>query len=127
MDFQILNWLKSNIGNTFPSPRDKVFPSRKKRRPIKLVKVDEVSEIVRIKFVGGNPALPIHFWMFDRTMDYLKKNLNIPVRLGPRIKPPYDDDTVEGQIWKNPYPHPPISPYKSSPHVCDILFFSGAS
>ena len=121
MNHQILNWLKNNIGKTFPSPRDKVFPLKKVRRQIKILQVDDQKKKIRIEFVGGNPALPLYFWMFDRTMDYMQKNLNRPVRLGAKIKPPFSNNTVEGEIWKIPYPHPPNTSYKSSPHICDIL------
>jgi hypothetical protein len=42
-----------------------------------------------------------------------------PVRLGARVKPPYDPDTIEGKIWQKPCPY--SASYKVSPHVCDIL------
>ncbi|MEW6667276.1 MAG: hypothetical protein AB1512_18895 [Thermodesulfobacteriota bacterium] len=39
------------------------------------------------------------------------------------MKPPYDEDTVEGQIWRSPYIT--ATPFKASPHVCDIIVLSG--
>jgi hypothetical protein len=62
--------------------------------------------------------------MFDRTLKYLQENRGRAVRLGAKLAPPYEFDTLEGQIWKKPYPTGNTS-YKASPHVCDILALAG--
>ena len=124
MDQRVLSWLKNNIGKTFESPRKEVFkiyPS-----PIKIVAADENKKRVEFDFVEKQTkALPLHFWMFDRTLPYLRTNKEKFIWLGARVQPPYDDDTVEGQIWKEPYPY--SSPYKISPHICDVLVLVGVA
>lgn len=123
MDERILAWMKRNIGNTLhpPPPRDKALPFRIK-------KIDEPHERVKFTFLDRDGvtekiALPLHFVMFDRALIYLEANKAGMVRLGARVKPPYDQDTVEGQIWRQPYIFP--TPFKASPHVCDIIVLSG--
>ena len=117
MDEHLLNWLQSNEGETFKSPRNEIF--KRKRYDFEITNVEE--NRVRIYFVGSKyPALPLYFWMFDRTIEYLKKNENNIIRLGAKVQPPYEIDTIEGQIWKIPYPDVSTS-YKVAPHVCDIL------
>ena len=61
--------------------------------------------------------------MFERALTNLETNKTRMVRLGARVKPPYDQDTIEGQIWRQPYVCP--NPFKASPHVCDIIVSSG--
>lgn len=81
------------------------------------------SNRVNIDFVGSKyHALPLYFWMFDRTLDYLRENKDRPVRLGAKINPPYKPDTIEEQIWKG---EGGICPYKAAPHICDILALAG--
>ena len=122
MDLQVLQWLHSNIGREFISPRNDIFG----RRPLnfKIIEVNENSKLVRITFIGGssNP-LPLHFWMFDRTLIYLRNNPNQSFPIGARLQPPYPKDSVEGEIWKEPLLY--SSPYKSSPHILDILVYAG--
>jgi hypothetical protein len=120
MDERVMKWVKANTGKVFASPRE-VF-----RRPTQdFEAVGIVGESVRIRFAGSNyPALPLCFWMFDRTLRYLQENRHRAVRLGAKLAPPYESDTVEGQIWKKPYPTGNAS-YKASPHVCDILSLAG--
>lgn len=62
--------------------------------------------------------------MFDRVLQCLRENKGRPVRLGAKISPPYENDTLETEIWKRPYPIG-NSPYKAAPHVCDILVLAG--
>lgn len=64
--------------------------------------------------------------MFDRTIKRLVENERKPVRLGAQVVPPYENDTIEGEIWKHPYPIG-STPYKASPHVCDILVLAGVA
>ncbi|GAG93923.1 unnamed protein product, partial [marine sediment metagenome] len=91
---------------------------------IKIVAVHE--DKVTFDFVERRTkALPLHFWMFDLALKHLKANKDKFIMLGARVKPPFDDDTIEGKIWKEPYPH--SSPYKVSPHICDYLVLSGVA
>ncbi len=121
MDKRVLNWLLENKGKVFPSPRDEAFGSNTKDFEISSITQGRVY----IKF-GGNKyeALPLVFPMFDRILDYLAKNKTRAVRIGAKIIPPYDNDSLEGAIWKEPYPVGTV-PYKASPHVCDILCLAG--
>ena len=119
MDEKLLEWLKGNEGETFISPRYGF--SKRKRYDIKILSVD--FRAVRIYFVGSKyQALPLCFWMFDRTLAYLRKNRVRAIRLGAKVQPPYESDTIEEQIWKD---ENDISPYKAAPHVCDILALAG--
>ena len=119
MDERVLKWLKMNKGKVFASPRNEIF--NEQTRDFELL--DIVDEKVKIHFVGSKyPALPLHFWMFDRTLDYLRKNKDKPVTIGAKVKPPYKPDTIEEQIWKD---DGGICPYKAAPHICDILALAG--
>ena len=121
MNERVLKWLKANKGKVFASPRNEV--SKRQKQDFELLGI--VDDRVKIRFVGSkHPALPLYFWMFDRTLKYLLENKGRPVRLGSKLTPPYDPDTVEGQIWKLPYPTGKAS-YKAAPHVCDILALAG--
>jgi len=121
MDERVLKWLKANKGKVFVSPRNEV--SSKQMYDFELL--DIVDDRVKIRFVGSKyKALPLYFWMFDRTLKYIQENEGIAVRLGAKLVPPYESDTVEGQVWKKPYPTGNAS-YKASPHVCDILALAG--
>lgn len=119
LDEQVLKWLKKHEGETFPSPRYKI--SKRKKHKIRIVRVGPGS--VEIEFVGSPyRALPLYFWMFDRTLAYLRKNRVRAIRLGSKVQPPYEPDTIEEQIWKD---ENDISPYKAAPHVCNILALAG--
>ena len=121
MDERVLGWLKSHAGEVFESPRKKAF--NRKVMDIEIVSVGD--ERVKIHFVGSiYEALPLFFWMFDRTLEYLNQNKAVPIRLGSKVQPPYEIDTVEGQIWQKPYPTGNSS-YKVASHVCDILALAG--
>jgi hypothetical protein len=61
--------------------------------------------------------------MFDRALKFIESNKGRPVRLGAKVQSPFDPDTVEGKIWEEPLLYP--SPYKASPHVCDLLVLAG--
>lgn len=121
MDTRVLNWLLDNKGKVFASPRDEVYGSHTKDFKISSIGQDRVY----VKFGGKKyEALALVFQMFDRVLDYLAANKTRVVRLGARIAPPYDSETLESVIWKEPYPVGTV-PYKASPHVCDILCLAG--
>jgi hypothetical protein len=121
MDERVLKWLKANKGKVFASPRKEVFKGKTRDFELSGIADDRVS----VRFVGSKYlALPLYFWMFDRTLKYIHENKGRSVRLGTRLVPPYEPDTVEGQIWKEPYPTGNTS-YKAAPHVCDILALAG--
>lgn len=121
MDKQVLNWLIENKGRVFASPRDEVFGSHTKDLKISSIGQDRVY----VKFGGKKyEALPLVFPMFDRVLKYLVENKTSAVRVGARIAPPYDNETLESVIWKKPYPVGTV-PYKAAPHICDILCLAG--
>jgi hypothetical protein len=123
MDARILKWLKKNKGKTFSSPRKMAFG--RNPQDFAILDVDERNKKVKIKFLNSRyPALPLHFWMFDRTLEFPDVNKNRYLPLGAKLQPPYLVDSVEGRIWKKPYPTGK-SPYKASPHVCDIIALAG--
>ncbi len=122
MDEWVLAWLKNNKGETFKSPRENTFGS--KTYKIKIREINDDLERVEISFVGGTPGLPLFFWMFDRVLTFIETDKDRVVRLGARVEPPFDPDTVEGEIWKEPHPTP-STPYKVAPHICDLLVLGG--
>ena len=121
MEEEVLSWLRAQEGEVFASPRTEKFNRRAKDFEITKLRDDRVI----IRFVGSKyPALPLTFSMFDRTIKCLREHEGKPVRLGAKVAPPYENDTIEGAIWKSPYPIG-NTPYKVSPHVCDILALAG--
>ena len=118
MDKRVLVWLKSHLGTVVSSPRKDVF--RRNAQDFEIVDVDEQKERVKIRFEERNsPALPLTFLMFDRAIEYIVKNRGEFVRLGTSIYP--QPNTVEGEIWKKPYPIEYKTTFKVASHVCDIL------
>ena len=121
METQVLSWLEAHKGKIVTSPRTKISD-----REIKDFAVIGIfNNKVKVKFIGSiYPALPLTFSMFNRTIKLLKENKYGAAALGAKLTPPYYDNTIEGAIWAKPYPIGK-SPYKSSPHVCDILALAG--
>ena len=121
MDTQVLTWLQANLGRQFKSPRVEVFGRRTEVFEITSIKPDRVY----IRF-GQNTheALPLLFSMFDRVLDCLRDQ-DRPVRLGAKVNPPYEANTIEAVIWQRPYPGGFTNSYKAGPHVCDILVLAG--
>jgi len=122
MDPQLHQWLRANTGKVFGSPRKNVFG--RNPQSFKIVKVDEESGCIRVAFRGGATlALPLYFWMFDRTLDYLRNSPDTAFPIGARLQPPYPRDSIEDEIWREPRLY--SSPYKAAPHVLDILYYAG--
>lgn len=122
MDARILGWLEANRGKLFASPRSEVFGRQTKDFEVVSIKSDRVY----IRFAGTkHVALPLIFPMFDRVLDCLRANQGKPVRLGAKVSPPYENDTLEAEIWRSPYPAGLKSSYKAAPHICDILVLAG--
>ena len=87
--------------------------------------IDLTNEFIRIKFRDSKyRALPLHFWMFDRTLEHLANYPNESKPLGAKLTPPYMRGSVEEAIWGKPFPKINTE-YKSSPHICDILYYAG--
>jgi len=122
MDELLVQWLKNNEGRIFSSPRKEAFGRNPKRFTLTLV--DEHKKAVRVKFEGSKyQALPLYFTMFDRVLEYLRNNPTTIYPIGARLQPPYPEESIEGEIWREPKPY--SSEYKSSPHVLDILVHAG--
>jgi hypothetical protein len=120
---RVLNWLEAHVGEEFPSPRDEKFGRATK--PFRIMHCEH--DRVMIRFAGSKyDALPLYFWMFERTIEYLLENKGKCVCLGAKLQPPYELDSIEGQIWREPYPSGNTS-YKAAPHICDILELSGVA
>jgi len=117
---KLLEWLNNNQGKSFDSPRNQFFDVKTRTFDIISIKSDRVN----IKF-EEKIALPLLFAMFDRAISRLSTNQGKPVRLGAKVNPPYDPDTLEAAIWKLPYPGGYTNSYKVAPHICDILVLAG--
>lgn len=84
---------------------------------------DERNKKIIIWFARSKrQGLPLTFSMFDRALEYINENNERVVRLGTGFKP--QPNTVEGEIWKKPYPIGK-TPYKTASHICDILVLAG--
>lgn len=98
MEEEVLSWLRTQEGEVFASPRTEKFNRRAKDFEITKLRDDRVI----IRFVGSKyPALPLTFSMFDRTIECLREHEGKLVRLGAKVAPPYENDTIEGAIWKS--------------------------
>jgi hypothetical protein len=122
VDTLIFTWLQENKGKIFASPRNDVFGARTEDFEIVNIRPDRVS----IRFIGAaNTPLSLIFSMFDRVLDCLRENQGNPVRIGAKVNPPYENNTLEQAIWRQPYPAGLNNSYKAAPHVCDILVLAG--
>jgi hypothetical protein len=119
VDAYVLEWMKKHVGKSFPALRSRAYD-------FSLDDVNERKKYVKISFIGGRAdASPLYFWMFDRTLDYLKEKYPESMPIGAKPQPPYPKDSIEGEIWKEPKPYP--SNYKVSTHVLDILVYAGVA
>ena len=122
MDASLLQWLKQNKGRQFASPRGIIFG--RKPQDIILEDIREDIQEIHISFSKRKTlALPLHFWMFDRALDYLRLYREKAFPIGAAIRPPYLKDSIEGEIWREPRPHK--TPYRVAPFILDILVLSG--
>jgi hypothetical protein len=122
MDSGTLQWLKINIEEWLTSPRKKVFGTR--AQDFMISDVDQDDKIVKIQFQESNSVLYLHFWMFERTIEHLGNLQNLYKPLSAKVAPPYMEYSVEGAIWKQPFPKAGIE-YRVSPVICDILHHAG--
>ena len=114
----LLKWIQNNTGRWLSTPRPRA-------KDFMILALDLTNELIRIKFRDSiYLALPLYFWMFDRTLEHLSKDPNESKPLGAKLSPPYMKGSVEEAIWRKPFPKINTE-YKSSPHVCDILHYAG--
>ena len=116
----LLEWLNNNQDKFFSSPRNDTFGRKTRDFIITSVKADRVNIKFEEKF-----SLPLLFTMFDRALDCLSLVPDKSVRLGAKVNPPYEPNTLEEVIWKKPYPGGYTNSYKVAPHICDILVLAG--
>jgi hypothetical protein len=122
MEPRLLDWLRANIDKQFPSPRRLVFGRSPQDITIEAVRED--IKQVQISFSERRTqALPLHFWMFDRTLLYLSDHKDEALPIGAAIKPPYIKGSIEGEIWREPGPL--RTPYIVSSFILDLLVLAG--
>jgi hypothetical protein len=122
MESTVLDWLKSNTGVLFPSPRRFIFGRNPQNITIEAVRED--LKQVQISFSEGKTqALPLHFWMFERALQYLSDHKKETLPIGAALNPPYIKGSIEGEIWREP--RPLKTPYRVSPFILDILVLAG--
>jgi len=98
-----------------------VSPPRPRAKDFEITSVNEHKGVVKIRFEGRKyDALPLTFEMFDRALALIKAENGEWVPLGTSINNP-QLGTIEGEIWKKPYPINRKSPYKTASHICDFL------
>ena len=118
MNKVLLAWMKANEGKVTSSPRSR-------GKSFEISEVSEKKEIVKIRFEGReNIALPLTFEMFERALSIISKKQGEWVRLGTSVTNA-QPNTIEGEIWKKPFPINYKIPYKSASHVSDFLVLSG--
>ena len=118
MNATLLKWIQKNTGRW-------ISPPRPRAKDFMILALNLKKEVVQIKFKGSiYAALPLHFWMFDRTLEHLANYPNESKPLGAKVAPPYMRGSVEEAIWRKPFPKINTE-YKSSPHICDILYYAG--
>jgi len=124
MDQRILRWLKTNQNKWFVSPRKDAFKRRRVPDDFKITYIDETDRKVGIKFRKSvYQALPLHFWMFNHTIQHLQTAIGF-IPIGAAVRPPYIKGSVEEAIWRKPFPTG-SSEYRVSSFICDILFLVG--
>lgn len=124
MDQLILRWLKENQNKWFESPRKDAFKRRRVPDDFKITYVDETDRKVGIKFRKSvYQALPLHFWMFNHTIQHLQTSKEF-IPIGAAVRPPYIKGSVEEAIWRKPFPTG-RSEYRVSSFICDILLLVG--
>jgi hypothetical protein len=85
----VLRWLKANQGKWFESPRVPAFNRRRVPDDFMITYVDESDRRVGIQFRKSKyPALPLHFWMFTRTLQHLQTSPGF-APIGAAVRPPY--------------------------------------
>ncbi len=118
MDQALLSWIKAHTGEVVSSPR-------KQAKDFEIVDVDEVKERVRIRFEGKKYiALPLTFEMFNRALSLIRKKNGDWVIIGASVSE-QRLGTIEGEIWKRPFPINYNTPFKAASHVCDFLVLAG--
>ena len=118
MNKTLLAWMKTNKGKI-------VSPPRSRAKNFEISEVSEIKKIVKIRFEGReNLALPLTFEMFERALSIISDKQGEWIRLGTSIVNA-QPNTIEGEIWKKPFPINYKIPYKSASHVCDFLVLSG--
>ena len=120
MDPLILRWLKAKQNKWFESPRVPAFNRRRVPDDFRITYVNETDGKVGIRFRDRvTDALPLHFWMFTRTIQHLQTEKGF-LPIGAAVQPPYIRTSVEEAIWRKPFPTGRTE-YKASSHVCDFL------
>lgn len=125
MEEHLLKWLRSNLNQSFESPRKAIFKTS--THDFKIMELDEVKEIVKIRFESERrPILPLQYWRFDVALKILVENKDKWTRLGTSIHA-YDRETIEWYIQETArriYPNR-LEDKKSTPHVCDLIVLAG--
>ncbi len=118
MNQLLLNWIIDHKYKT-------ISPPRSNAKDFEIRSVEKHNGVVKIRFEGRRyDALPLTFEMFDRALAIIKEKNGQWVPLGTSLNNP-QPDTIEGEIWKKPYPIDYRSPYKTASHICDFFVLSG--
>ena len=139
MNKNVLNWIKSNLNQSFESPRRRIFGT--KTQNFEIIEIDEDKKLVKIKFKKKNTLQPLKFWRFSFASDYIESKKGKWTRLGTGFMSE-DQDTIEHQIQQKAKQRPTRNiDIKSAPHVwytgfvwfseiwksCKALYWSGES
>lgn len=110
----LLDWILLNKGKTFSSPR-------RRAKNFEIVNVDDLNERVTIRFEGRpHVALPLTYEMFQRALSIIKEKDGDWIIVGASVSE-QKPSTIEGEIWKLPFPINHKVPYKTASHVCDFI------
>ena len=123
MEKKLLEWLSSNVGKVFESPRKQIFKIKNSPQNFKIVKVDKDNKRIKVKFMKKGTVLPLEFWRFDKVIELLKGGDWI--RLGTRLSAD-DPSTIEWKLQEHAKKiYGRETDFKTAPHVCDILVLAG--
>lgn len=129
---QIIQFLESNEGNIFDSPREKL--SRGRRKPMKfiIIETDNSEQRVKIQFKKIQPpkassetVLPLDYWRFELALNHLEGKNFIPIG-GRLVNPPdgsleYVLQEEDKRIYHNE------AATKTAPHIADLLVLAGVA
>jgi len=118
MNKTLLDWIKDHKGEMLSSPR-------KRAKDFEIVDINDIKEKVLIRFQGtSHIALPLTYEMFSRVLSLIQKRKGEWVIIGASVSE-QKPGTIEGEIWKQPFPINYKVPYKAASHVCDFLVLAG--
>lgn len=120
----VLNFVKSNVGVEFESPRKHVFQRKNRPQNFTILEADDSKEHIKIKFKEKGTPLLLGYWRFKEAIESMSRENYIPI--GGRINENYSKDSLEGVLKKGQKKRSKKSTAtKTAPHIADLLVLGG--